>query len=141
MALRRDVDRTLPARAVLATRTTLNGLLYSTASSHVGNSNVLVKAAVREPEEPCAAKIAYVLRFEKQTVIIVRYHLPTTSPARDLFSRYPVLRTSVWNPEVSDRLSAVTVEQIVCHFAELHATWAEQKIMIAVSLSRVSYYH
>jgi hypothetical protein len=101
----------------------INGLVYSTVSSHVGNANVLVKATVGE-REPSPAKIAYILHFKNQTVILVWYHLRTASPARDLFSRYPVLRTTVWDVEVAE-LSTVTVEQIACHFAELHAVTAE----------------
>lgn len=131
----RGIDRALPVRAVFATRMTLGGLVYSVSSTHAGNSNVLVRKAGDDVLHP--AKIEHILQFKSRTVVLVRYHLPTGGRMSYPFDRHPVLKTTVWDAEVGD-LSAIEVDQIVCHFAKLCTTWVGQRIAIALSLSRVS---
>lgn len=136
-AMIRSIDQTLPTQAAFATRMTLGGLIYSVSSTHAGNGNILVREAGQSMLHP--AKIENILKFKNQTIVLVRYHLPATGiQACDLFSRYPVLNTTVWDVEVGD-LSAIKADQIVCHFAELRTTWARRRVMIALSLSRVRF--
>jgi hypothetical protein len=130
----------LPTSASMLSQLTVAGLTYSVASKHSGNSCVLLSSPSNAVFLPARIEciVQYVSDDDNSSIITLvavrRFKRPDT--ASDPFSRYPLLRTQIWSPEVGD-LELHSVNAIHCHFACSTILWEGEKVMVAVSLSRV----
>jgi hypothetical protein len=138
-ALSQTLDFPPPRHAHFLSNLTVNGVTYSTSSKHLGNSCILVKAAV-DADSAAAARIEHILQFKMpnsvKTYIAIRHHEPSMVK-EDPFLQYPVLRARMWSEDLSN-YNIITIDNIHAHFAKLLLTVNNVRVAVAVSLSRVS---
>lgn len=115
-----------------------DSLTYAASYKHAGNSRVMLKSTGNVL--PVPARIEYIvqlrLSMSARTLVAFRpYRQSSILP--DAFSCFPVLQASI----LSDELGPIEITepaQIACHFAYLPTEIGDEKILIAVPLSRVS---
>ena len=128
----------LPASASTLSHLTVDGLTYSVASKHIGNSCILSPSkTVFLP-----AQIEHIVQFVSNnnlsavnTLVAVRRFKQLNNHS-DPFSIYPLLRTQIWSCELG-ALELHPVSAIQCHFACSTMLWEGERVMVMVSLSRV----
>ena len=135
--LKRDLGfRASVRRATYLAQSTIRGITYSKLSKHAGNANILVK--IKENQLLRPTKIMEILRIEQEIVMLVQYHLEPPPQAQNPFRDYPIFQTSIWDINLS-QLFAIRPTQIISHFAEMRTTQGNKDLILAISLSHVSY--
>jgi hypothetical protein len=130
----------LPTNASILSQLTVTGITYSIFSKHSGNSCILLGSA----SQVMPAQIEHIVQFVskddissvKTFVAVRRFKRHDT---QDPFSVYPLLQTQIWSLELG-ALELHPINAIQCHFARSTMVWEGEKVMIMVSLSRVSSY-
>jgi len=131
-----------PLKASLSADVTINGLTFSTSSKHLGNSSILLQSGVGGHFIPARIEyIASILCNDHDESTAVRYVAARKyQPAvvkYDPFIAFPLLQAGLFS-QMLDELELYPISAIDCHFAHLPITWEDQKMMVVISLSRVS---
>jgi hypothetical protein len=120
------------------THLTINGLVYTQTSKHLGNSCILLKS---QDQTQVPARIQRIFQIQLldsvQTLIAIQRHQPARL-CHDPFSRFPILRARVWEVKLGE-LEIIRPDQVFSHFACLPLKGEFEGHIIAASLSRVSY--
>ncbi|KAF8809397.1 hypothetical protein BYT27DRAFT_7254534 [Phlegmacium glaucopus] len=116
--------------------TTINGLIYTPASKHQGNSCILVKSQQDQNGVPAQIQTIFQIPFLEsvQTLIAIRRHQPSQLP-HDPFSRFPILRARFWDAQLGD-LEIIQPDQVFSHFACLPLMGEFEGYIVTASLSR-----
>lgn len=129
------------SRAQFLSTIIIHGFAYSVSSKHMGNSCVSISTKIGLKPHP--ARIAHIFRILRgnavQTYIAVRRHLPAAG-VDDPYSRFPVLGAQLWDACLGN-LEIIDPSQIECHFACLDLHRSGRKLVVALPLSRVRFYH
>lgn len=131
----------LPTNASILSQLTVAGITYSIFSKHSGNSCILLGSA----SQAMPAQIEHIVQFVSKddissvkTFVAVR-RFKRHDTLSDPFSVYPLLQTQIWSLELG-ALELHPINAIQCHFARSTMLWEGEKVMIMVSLFRVSSY-
>jgi hypothetical protein len=128
----------LPAH--LLSHLTISGITYSTSTTHLGNSLILLKSSA--PNKYLPARIDFIAQIlldtddgHLVTFIATRKYKP--SPIKsDPFRSFPFLQVELWSREL-DSLKLYLLNSIECHFAQSLVLWKDLNLMVMISLSRV----
>jgi len=139
--LHESFDKT-PKCISLLPNLTMKGIVYSTASRHVGNSSVLIhsgRPGVLIPAQiQCFVQLVFPDNINTPVMFVAaRRYLPA-NVKRDPFLTYPFLHAELWSRKL-DFLELYKPESIESHFAHCPMEWEEQQVMAIISLSQVSY--
>ncbi|KAF9493504.1 hypothetical protein BDN71DRAFT_1432417 [Pleurotus eryngii] len=122
-------------KADFLTTLTIDGLRYTTASKHHGNSLVLVESHDGE----FRAKVEYILKFDKQgpgdAWFVVRRFRKASIP-KDPFDDWPDLGAQLLELTSQGRLELTHSSSIQSHLAMCTILWADRQVMVAISLSK-----
>lgn len=126
----------LPPHARFLSHLTIEGITYSVSSKHIGNSSVLISDAQDDKLVP--ARIDYIIQLpiEGSTRTIVAIRRYNRAQVHDPFSKYPVLRTELYNKDPTV-LEIVSLSSIQCHFASCPFHWQKMMFLAVISLNRV----
>ena len=121
---------------------TMNGIIYSAASRHAGNSSVLIHSGrpgmLIPAQIQCFVQLVFLDNIDTPvTFVAAQRYLPANAKC-DPFSAYPFLCAQLWSHEL-DELALYAPENIESHFAHCPMKWEEAQVMVVISLSRVSY--
>lgn len=115
----------------------IHGLTFSTFSKHCGNACVLIRES--NDATPLPAKVVHIIEILKEgtskTYLVVRRLEPATLH-HDPFSRYPALRSRLWQRRLMD-LEVLTPSQILSHCARLPIKLGQEKYFAVLSLCYV----
>jgi hypothetical protein len=122
--------------AILCARLKFNGLIYSRASTHVGNSQVFFYPRGDRLSSPVPGSIRHIyatpageLTFAVQKLVPLDRHAQTVDP----FAIYPHFPAKMYSSSFSTHLENVKVSWVVGHFAR----WAvSSNTVVVLSLSR-----
>lgn len=131
-----------PLKASLSANATINGLTFSTSSKHLGNSSILLQSGNDGHFIPARIDyIANILCKDHDESTAVRYVAARKyQPAvvkYDPFAAFPLVQARLFS-QTLDELELYPLSAIDCHFAHLPITWEDQKMVVVISLSRVS---
>lgn len=116
----------------------INGLTYSTAPKHAGNSCILFKAR-EDPNVITPGRIIQIFQIlvsdSVQTYIAVRPHAQVNG-IDDPYAHFPVLRARLYEACLTD-LQIISLDQIVSHFACLPIQHDGRDLVVVASLHRV----
>jgi hypothetical protein len=120
---------------------TIGGRTYSTSTKHLGNSHILLKSANGIPGQMIPARIDYITQVmvpSDSSVIYIaaRKYLPVKL-AHDPFREHLCLQAELWSECLSE-LYLYRLDLIETHFASLPISWEGQRMMVVISLKRVS---
>ncbi len=131
----------VPAHGQLLANLSFKGVTYSTSTKHLGNSCILISPANDLDGEPVVpAQITYLVQFfnsdTRMTYFGVRRH-KAAAVLPDPYSRYPDIRAQLWDAQLED-LEIFLPSQVIAHFACLPLEVEQKKLVVVLSLSRVS---
>ena len=101
-------------QTVMLARYKDNGVYFSRASTHIGNSLVRYMGQNHLQE---FGSIKYIYKTGTSVKFAVQAHLPPRSP--DPFARYVDFPATVRSSTISTRLDIIDPSQVICHFARL----------------------
>ena len=120
------------------TQLTINGLVYTPTSKHLGNSCILLKSQAQTQVPARIQRIFQIHLLDSvQTLIAIQRHQPARL-RHDPFLRFPILRARVWGVQLGE-LEIIQPDQVFSHFACLPLKGEFEGHIIAASLSRVSF--
>ncbi|KAG0699831.1 hypothetical protein DFH29DRAFT_754332, partial [Suillus ampliporus] len=122
--------------AILRARLKFNGIVYSRASTHVGNSQVFYYSQGDRLSSPVPGSIQHIYATPTgELVFAVHKLLPRHDQSIDPFAMYPHFPAKMYSSSSSSHLENVKVSWVVSHFAR----WAvSSDTVVILSLSRVS---
>jgi hypothetical protein len=130
----------VPANGQLLANLSFKGVTYSTSTKHFGNSCILISPAHDLDGEPVPAQITYLIQFfntdTPMTYFGVHRH-KAAAVLHDPYSRYPDIRAQLWDAQLED-LEILLPSQVIAHFACLPLEVEQKKLVVVLSLSRVS---
>lgn len=116
----------------------IDGLTYSTAPKHAGNSCILFKAK----EDPTVIIPGHIIQIFQilvsdcvQTYVAVRQHT-RVNDVEDPYINFPILHTYLFGAQLGD-LQIISLNQITCHFACLPIQHSGREFVVVASLNRV----
>jgi hypothetical protein len=116
----------------------INGLTYSTAAKHAGNSCILFKAR-EDPNVITPGRIIQIIQIlvsdSVQTYIAVRQHAQFNG-IDDPYAHFPVLKARLYEACLND-LQIISLDQIVSHFACLPIQHDGRDLVVVASLHRI----
>lgn len=128
--------------AVLLPHVTLAGVMYSVSSKHLGNSYILLNSGIRGKLLP--AQIDYIVQIDIpvnrgtcQVPHIVAHKFQSIELNDDPYRSAPCLQAELWSVSLGE-LGLYPLKSIESHFAGLPISWDNMKMMVVISLSRVS---
>jgi hypothetical protein len=125
-------------KAIVRARLKFNGVIYSRASTHVGNSQVLFYPCGDRLSSPVPGSIQHIYAMPTgELVFAVHRHLPLDRHDRviDPFAMYPDFPAKLYLSSLSSHLENVKVSWVISHFVR----WDISSDHVAIlSLSRVS---
>jgi hypothetical protein len=149
VAIPPDLEPVLPAsiktqtKVQLLSRIHIRGLPYTTSSTHLGNSCILVKT--RGAGRPNPFRITRIFRAKAgrklETFVAARSHLPFEGNNEDPYCKYPVLNAQLWSSKLSSNLQVFPVGAIDSHFACCPIIWSGIESVVVLGLARVSIEH
>lgn len=121
----------------LQARLKLRGIVYSTVSTHVGNSLIYFYPKGNMSSSPVPGSIKYIFsRKGEAATLAVQRQLPCIWDHGfiDPFSRYAHFPAQLYDSRLSDVLEEVKIEWVMCHFARWNIS---SEHAVVLSLSRV----
>lgn len=124
-------------KAVLRASLKFDGIVYSRASTHMGNSQIFFYPNGDKSLAPVAASIKYIYgTLTAEMLFAVQRHLPLDlhdNHTIDPFSMYPDFPAKLYSTNLQSRLEKVKVSWVVSHFAR----WViSDSHIVILSLSR-----
>lgn len=120
---------------------TIGGRTYSTSTKHLGNSHILLKSGISGQMIP--ARIDYITQVmvpasgNSAVIYIAARKYLRLKLANDPFRAHPCLQAELWSDRLSE-LGLYPLDLIETHFASLPISWENQRMMVVISLKRVS---
>lgn len=111
-----------------------NGIIYSTSTTHLGNSLVQFYPNGDTALSPVPGCIKYIFSERDKLYLGVQRQLPLDSPISDPFALYPQFPAKMYSSHISPSLERVEVGWIYSHYARWEMP-AERAVVL--SLSRV----
>ncbi len=113
-------------------------VIFSRASTHIGNSLILFYQTGQPAGDPIPGSIEYVIvRPNNEVVYAVRTQLPASTDVQDPFCFYPHFPAKVYSPHLSSQLTLVQPSSVMSHYAR----WKmDEDRVVILTLSRVSDY-
>lgn len=112
----------------------IHGLTFSTFSKHQGNACVLIRES--NDATPVPAEVVHIIEILEEgtskTYLVVRCLKPATLH-HDPFSRYPALRSRLWQRRLMD-LEVLMPSQILSHCARLPIKLGQENYFAVLSL-------
>jgi hypothetical protein len=127
-------------KAIVRARLKFNGVIYSRASTHVGNSQVLFYPCGDRLSSPVPGSIQHIYAVPTgELVFAVHRHLALNRPDRaiDPFAMYPDFPAKLYSSSLSSHLENVKVSWVISHFVRWEIS---SNHVVILSLSRVSTY-
>ena len=122
---------------VFFSRRVYNGVLYSTAACHSGNSLVLIRRDGSRSESIVPAVIEHIcLNEHGEVILIVRRYMPLDNTL-DPFRFYPDFPARVFSASLASELWSVKLQRIVCHFARYRI---RSDVIVVLSLAKVFFF-
>lgn len=116
----------------------VNGLTYSTARKHAGNSCILFKAKA-DPTLIIPGRIIQIFQILVldcvHTYLVVRQHIQANN-VEDPYIHFPILRARLYEAQLGD-LQIISPNQITSHFACLPIQHSGRDLVVVASLGRV----
>lgn len=111
-----------------------NGIIYSTSTTHLGNSLVQFYPNGDTALSPVPGCIKYIFSQRNRLYLGIQRQLPLDSPTPDPFALYPQFPAKMYSSRISPSLEQVEVGWIYSHYArwEMSADHA-----VVLSLNRV----
>lgn len=129
-----DLQRLIGRRkATLQARVHYDGVTYSRATTHLGNSLIRFR-----PEDSFAvvpACIKYIYHEEGTIILAVQRQLPLADNSQDPFRWYPLYPAKLYSSRVAEELERVELENVMGHYARWEM---EPGIAVVLALDRVS---
>ncbi|KAG1825154.1 hypothetical protein EV424DRAFT_1298634, partial [Suillus variegatus] len=121
---------------ILRARLKFNRIVYSRASTHIGNSQVFYYSQGDRLSSPVPGSIQHIYTTPMgELVFAVHKLLPRHDQSIDPFAMYPHFPAKMYSSSSSSHLENVKVSWVVSHFAR----WAvSSDTVVILSLSRVS---
>lgn len=127
---------------MLLPHVTLAGVTYSISSKHLGNSHILLNSGICGKLLP--ARIDYIVQIDIpvdggtcQVPYIVGRKFQSIELNDDPYQSAPCLQAELWSVSLGE-LGLYPLSSIDSHFAGLPISWDSMKMMVVISLSRVS---
>lgn len=114
-------------------------VIFSRASTHVGNSLILfypIGDSANSASDPIPGSIEYIIiKHDKKVVYAVRTQLPASADIQDPFRFYPHFPAKVYSPHLSSELTLVQPSSVMSHYAR----WKmDENRVVVLTLARVS---
>lgn len=110
-------------------------MIFSTASTHIGNSLVLFNPEGDRNLSLVPASIQGIVdRGREVTISVRRQALATNSSTPDPFTRYPYFPAKLYSLNLEKDVEDIPLEWVQCHFARFK--WSDE-LAVVLSLSRV----
>ncbi len=111
-------------------------VIFSRASTHVGNSLILFYPAEGSTGDPIPGSIEYIIvKRNREVIYAVRTQLPASADTADPFRFYPHFPAKVYSPRLSSELTLVQPSAVMSHYAR----WKmDNDRAVVLTLGRVS---
>jgi hypothetical protein len=120
--------------AVLRATLKFEGVIYSKASTHVGNSQIFFYPRGDRSLTPVPANIKYIYStLTGELLFAVQRHIPLDHHIVDPFSLYPDFPAKLYSTDLENRLENAKVSWVVSHFARWRVS---DGYAVILSLSR-----
>ncbi|KAG2084195.1 uncharacterized protein F5147DRAFT_589613 [Suillus discolor] len=120
--------------AVLRATLKFDGVIYSKASTHLGNSQIFFYPRGDRSLTPVAASIKYIYStLTGELLFAVQRHIPLDHHTVDPFSMYPYFPAKLYSTDFGTRLENAKVSWVVSHFARWRVS---DRHAVILSLSR-----
>ncbi len=123
-----------PKQVVMPARVRHNGIMYSTAKTHEGNSLVQFYPRGDRTLSPIPASIKHIYRDKKKTYLAVQCQLPADNTVVDPFALYPYFPAKLYSSQLSPTLELVQLDWIFSHYARWNFS---RDHSVVLSLNRV----
>ncbi|KAF8583154.1 hypothetical protein K439DRAFT_1349307 [Ramaria rubella] len=94
-----------------------DNVVYSRASTHLGNSLILFYAAGKTTSPSIPGCVQYIVLLEGRITFVVRRHNPAVSGIVDPFAPYPHFPAKLYSSQLAEQLEIVQVQWVLGHFA------------------------
>jgi hypothetical protein len=121
-------------KPTLMARVRYNGIIYSTAKTHEGNSLVQFYPHGDMATSPIPGSIRHIFREGENTYLAVQRQLPADNAVLDPFVHYPYFPAKLYSSRLSQTLELVHLDWISAHYARWNFT---PDHAIVLSLNRV----
>ncbi len=111
-------------------------VIFSRASTHVGNSLILFYPTGDSAGDPIPGTIEFIIvKHSKEVVYAVRTQMPASANTPDPFRFYPHFPAKVYSPNLSPQLTLVQPSSVLSHYAR----WKmDENRVVVLTLARVS---
>ncbi len=111
-------------------------VIFSRASTHIGNSLILFYPTEDSTGDPIPGSIEYIIiKHSKEVVYAVRTQMPASTNTPDPFRFYPHFPAKMYSPNLSPQLTIVQPSSVMSHYAR----WKmDENRVVVLTLARVS---
>jgi hypothetical protein len=122
----------LSSSYVLRKRARVKGVLYSTTSTHLGNSLIaFYLAGARVSDDYVVGVIEHILEHDSTTYFVLRTH-PPVSDSADPFFKFKDFPARTHYAELSD-LEVIEASRVKCHVARFAIPETDKVVIISLS--------
>ena len=122
-------------RVTLQARYRADGVIYSRAQTHVGNSLVLYYPHGDRTSSAVPGSIQYIFSVDGSLRFAVRRYNAPKLTYSDPFAQYPDFPARLWAIDGTERLEVVEVAWVLSHFAQYRVSETD---VVVLTLSQVS---
>lgn len=122
------------SKTTLSARLRAHDLVYSRASTHLGNSMVMFYPEGNHAALPVPGSIHYIFKKGGVMRFAVRRYLKLPPGVYDPFSRWPDFPASLWSSRTSEALEKVKVDNVYSQFVQYAVS---EDSIVLLSLSKV----
>lgn len=112
-----------------------NGYIFSTSSTHLGNSLVYFYPGGNRQSSPVPASIKHIFTREGSILYAVQRQLNVPEGTLDPFKAYPHFPAKLYSTQLGQSIEAVNPEWVMCHYARCDIT---ESTAVVLALSQVS---
>jgi len=123
-----------PKQVMMPARAQHNGVMYSTAKTHLGNSLIQFYPRGDTMSPPIPGSIKHIYRDGANTYLAVQRQLPANNAITDPFAHYPYFPAKIYSSQLSQTLELVKLSWIFSHYARWSFT---PDYAVVLSLNRV----
>lgn len=115
-----------------------DGVVYSSSSTHLGNSLIYFYPCGKRHTSPVPGSIKYIFSRNDKVAYAVQRQLQSGGEVIDPFRSYPDFPAKIYSSTLSTDLELVDPEWVMSHYARWDYTPGH---VVVVSLSKVSHMH
>lgn len=124
--------RNTKGKVITRARLRHNGIIYSTSTTHLGNSLVQFYPNGDTALSPVPGCIKYIFLERTRFYLVIQHQLPLDSLIPDLFALYPQFPAKMYSSHVSPSLERVEVGWIYSHYARWELS-AEHAVVLSLN--------